>query len=129
MESKRTGREAILLVIVVFLLGIALGGAGTYVWEQKVWGARLEPNRNQLVQQMSREVGLTPEQQTQVHAIVEDVHGKLRTLNQQLDPQRDALRQQGRDRIRAVLTDQQRPKYEEFLRRLDEQRRQQSNKQ
>jgi Spy/CpxP family protein refolding chaperone len=39
------------------------------------------------------------------------------------DAQRDALRQQGRTRIRAILTPEQKPKFEEFMHNLDEERK------
>jgi Spy/CpxP family protein refolding chaperone len=35
----------------------------------------------------------------------------------------DQARQKGRDQIRAILTPEQKPKFEEFLRRLDEERK------
>jgi Spy/CpxP family protein refolding chaperone len=34
----------------------------------------------------------------------------------------DAARQKGRDQIREILTPEQKPKFEEFLKRLDEAR-------
>jgi hypothetical protein len=39
------------------------------------------------------------------------------------DPQIEAVRQKTRDKIRAVLTDDQKPKFEQFLRQLDEERK------
>jgi len=41
-----------------------------------------------------------------------------------VDPQLEQARQQGRQRIRAVLTPDQLPKFEAFIRHLDEQRAQ-----
>jgi len=37
--------------------------------------------------------------------------------------QADLVRQQGRENIRAILTPEQRPKFEEVLRRIDEERK------
>ena len=36
----------------------------------------------------------------------------------------DQARQKGRDQIRAFLTPEQKPKFEEFLKRMDEERKQ-----
>ena len=40
-----------------------------------------------------------------------------------MSPQFEQVRQQGREQIREVLTPEQRPKFEEFLGRVDEDRR------
>ena len=51
-------------------------------------------------------------------------HGKLgQCLIEQADVQIAELRQKGRDEIRATLTPEQKPKFEEFLRKLDEARK------
>jgi hypothetical protein len=39
------------------------------------------------------------------------------------DPQLEAVRQKTRDKIRALLTDDQKPKFEGFLQRLDAERK------
>ena len=43
---------------------------------------------------------------------------------EELDPEYEQVRQQGRERIRQALTADQRPKFEELLRQMDEERRQ-----
>jgi Spy/CpxP family protein refolding chaperone len=58
-----------------------------------------------------------------VTQIVDETHGQIRALYAPLDAQREQIRQATRERIRAVLTPEQKPKFEEFLRRLDEQRK------
>jgi hypothetical protein len=40
-----------------------------------------------------------------------------------MDPQVEAVRQKARDKIRAVLSDDQKPKFEEFLGKLDDERK------
>jgi Spy/CpxP family protein refolding chaperone len=126
MTSNRTGREATALVIVVFVLGIVLGSLGTHYWEDRVWGARLASSgRNNIFEQYTQQLELTPDQQKQLAGIIDDTRAKWRTLYQPLEPQHEEIRQQGRDRIRAILTPEQRPKFEEFVRRLDEERKKQ----
>ena len=56
-------------------------------------------------------------------AIVDDTRAKIRTAYVPADAQREELRQQGRARIRAILTPEQLPKFEAFMQRLDEQRK------
>lgn len=124
MENRRTGRQALASVIVVFVLGIALGGIATYVREERVWGSQSIP-RHGAIQQFAREANLTADQQKQIQSIVDDTKLKYRQLYDPLDSQREAIRQDGRNRIRGVLTPDQRIKFDEFIRRLDQARAQQ----
>jgi predicted negative regulator of RcsB-dependent stress response len=126
MTNNRTWREAAVLVVVVFVLGMVLGGLGTHYWEGRVWGARLASNGHaNLVEQLTQQLELTSDQQKQLTSVIEDTRAQWRTLYQPLEAQHEQIRQQGRDRIRAILTPEQRPRFEEFVRRLDEERKKQ----
>jgi Spy/CpxP family protein refolding chaperone len=72
----------------------------------------------------TRDLNLTPDQQTQIQAILNDTRGKYAQLHEKLDPEYEQVRQQGRQRIRQVLTPEQLPKFEDLLRQMDEDRRQ-----
>jgi Spy/CpxP family protein refolding chaperone len=126
METNKTNREAAVLVLVVFLLGIVLGGLAVHVWGDRIWaqqptsGAK---SRDQVIANFTRELSLTPDQQQQLGSIVDDTRAKWRSLYGPLDGQHEQIRQQGREKIRAILTPEQRPKFEDFLKRLDEQRK------
>lgn len=125
MDANRTNRKAVLLVVAVFLLGIGLGALGTYVAEGRV-RATARPHvdmRTRVMQRLTAELGLTEVQQKQLNAILVDIQGRHDALNKQMAPQYDQLRQQGREAIRAILTPEQRTKYEEYLRRADEERK------
>ena len=124
MENDRIRGKAAGLVIVVFLLGIALGALGMYYWGGRALASHGSHfDRGKLLADMTREVGLTPDQQKQLEVIIEDTRGKFQAIYDQTQPQYDQVRQQARDRIRAFLTPEQRPKFEEFVRRLDEERK------
>jgi len=75
------------------------------------------------VNDLTHELQLTADQQQQLGAIVDDTRAKIRTAYAPADTQREELRQQGRARIRAILTPEQLPKFEAFMQRLDEQRK------
>jgi Spy/CpxP family protein refolding chaperone len=124
MENGKTRREAALLVIVVFVLGVLLGGVVDHLFGARVFGnpAGLT-KRDLLITQLTSQLSLTSDQQKQVTSIVDDTRGQVRALFAPLEPQHEQIRQQGRERIRAILTPEQRPKFEEFLRQLDEQRK------
>jgi len=121
-------RRAIGLVLVVFVLGLALGGLGTYVIGARVRGARPEgrdhrDRRARMLEQLTQELSLTSAQQKQVDSILGNMQTRYEEIHKQIAPQADQVRQQGREQIRAILTPEQKPKFEEFLRRLDEERK------
>jgi len=121
MQATKARSEAAVLVVVVFLLGVVLGGLGTYLWGQRVWGMRIGPPTH--AQILMRELELTSDQQKQLTAITEDTQAKLRALYLPLAAQREQIREQSRERIRAILTREQQPRFEQFLQRFDEQRK------
>lgn len=128
MDTSSGNRKAYLMVLVVFLLGIGLGALSMYVAGTRVWGARPDlqghrDKRARFVEQLTRDLDLTSEQRQQLDVILADMGPKFRALHDQIAPQSEQLRLQGRERIRAILTPEQRPKYEEFLRRLDAERK------
>ncbi|MFZ3332104.1 MAG: hypothetical protein WA197_15825 [Candidatus Acidiferrales bacterium] len=126
MENSKTRGEAAILVLVVFILGVLLGGLGNHLWGERVWGHAFppgSPSHTQIVSELTRELQLTPDQQQQLSSIVDDTKSKIRAAYAPADVQREQLRQQGRARIRAILTPEQLPKFEAFMARIDEQRK------
>jgi Spy/CpxP family protein refolding chaperone len=79
--------------------------------------------RAQKVQRLTQELRLVPDQQRQLEAIIASVQAQYRAIRQSTEPQINEVRQKGRDQIRAFLTPEQKSKFEEFLRRLDEERK------
>jgi len=125
MDNDKKRGEAALLVLVVFLLGVLLGGVGNHVWGERVWGKQIpagQPTKGQIVSDLTRELQLTSDQQKQLAVIVDDTRAQWRTLYSTIEPEHERIRQQSRDRIRAFLTPEQKPKFEEFMKRIDEQR-------
>ena len=121
MENKNVQRKAGILVVVVFLLGAALGGVGMHYWEARAYGHRvIVPTHAEILQQMTDQLSLTPEQQTQISAISDNIRDRMRELQDQTKPQADAIRNDGRQKIRALLTPEQQPKFDEFIHHLDD---------
>jgi Spy/CpxP family protein refolding chaperone len=126
MQNTKTRSEAAILVIVVFFLGALLGGVGNHVWGERVWGKQVSvahPSRDQLVSSLTQELQLNAEQQQQLGAIIDDTRSQIRAVYAPADVQREELRQKGRSHIRAILTAEQKPKFEAFMQRLDEERK------
>jgi hypothetical protein len=129
MAENTAARRAALWVGLVFVLGAALGGMIGYVFaHQKYTVTSAAPTsdsarRGQKVQELTQKANLTPEQSQQVDAIIRDIQRQIKVIRQTTDPQIDEVRQKGRDRIRAILSTEQKPKFEEFIRQLDEERK------
>jgi Spy/CpxP family protein refolding chaperone len=128
MDSNQGSRKAVLLVFVLFVLGIALGGVGTYLVTTRVLAARpqgaLAHTAGHTMAMFTRDLNLSPDQQSQIQTILNDTRAHYAALHEKLDPEYEQVRQLGRDRIRQLLTPEQRPKFEDLLRQMDEDRRQ-----
>ena len=127
-ESTTATRTAVLWIAAVFILGVALGGVAGYMVAHHRLAAPPAPlsdeaKRHQKVADLTKLLSLTPDQQTQVDAIFIDTQGQFQTAHKQADQQIEAVRQKARERIRAVLTPEQTPKFEEFLRKMDADRK------
>ena len=121
MENKNIRRKAGLLVVVVFLLGTALGGVGMHYWEARAYSNRVVvPTHTEIMQQMTEQLSLTPDQQTQISAISDDIRNHMKALQEQTKPQSVAIRNDGRQKIRELLTPEQQPKFDEFIHHLDD---------
>jgi Spy/CpxP family protein refolding chaperone len=79
--------------------------------------------RAQKIQRLTQELNLAPEQQKQLEVIMAGVQAQYKAIHQSTEPQINEARQKGREQIRAILTPEQKPKFEEFLKRLDEERK------
>ena len=134
MNANPVTRKAIGLLVLVFVLGIGFGVLGVVEFNARVYGAlnKPAPQQQQLpmparaVARMTQDVNLTPDQQKQVSDILTNVQSGYDNIRQQMQPQFEAVRQQGRSQIRGLLTADQQPKFEEYLQRVDEARRKRS---
>ncbi len=129
MNETPARRKAAVWVAIVFLLGAALGGLIGYGYAHRSVAAANAPlpepvRRAHRVEQMTRELGLTSDQAKQLDAILMQGHAEAKMIHQQSDAQIEQLRQKKRNEIRAILTPEQRPKFEEFLTKLDAERKQ-----
>jgi len=75
------------------------------------------------VEQLTQALSLTSVQSQQVDAILLQRHTEVKAIHDQTDAQIDQVRQKGRHQIRAILTPEQKPKFEEFLKNLDQERK------
>jgi hypothetical protein len=136
MASNPVNRKAVALLVLVFALGAGLGVVGTLLLNQRVFGARVQQQQRgvpgagpvHLTGRLTQELSLSADQEKKVSDILTDMQGGYDGVRRQMNPQFDQIRNHGRDEIRQLLTPEQRPKFEDFLRRVDEDRRKRQNR-
>jgi Spy/CpxP family protein refolding chaperone len=117
-------KRAKLYVALIFFCGAFAGVAGTNAWVN--WWPRSASasadtpySTQHRVERFTRELSLTPDQAKQLNQILDETHSKYR----QLEDEQEQIRQQGRSRIRTILTEEQKPKYEQLLANIEATRR------
>src|SRR5262249_34657143 len=128
MSDMTAKRKAALWVGLVFLLGAALGGVLGYVFTYRSYASQPqqltdEAKRHQRVGQLTEQLHLSNAQAQQLDSVIAGMQSEFKSIRKQVDPQIDDARQRGRNQIRAILTPEQKPGFEEFLRQLDEERK------
>ncbi len=133
MSEMSATRKAALWVGVVFLLGTALGGTLGYSYAHRLVSAASTPlpepvRRAHRVEQLTQLLALTSAQSQQVDAILLQRHTEAKAIHDQTDAQLAQVHEKGRDQIRAILTPEQKPRFEEFLKNLDQQKKRNGSK-
>lgn len=121
-------RKAVGYLLLVFLLGAALGAGGIY-WATS---AELVQAKKKEVQSeepespvdwLCRELDLSSEQREQLGRILDETQRKYEAISDRYRPEYEEARQAGRDQIRAILSEKQRAMFEELVQRIDEKER------
>ena len=107
--------KPVLLLALVFFAGIAVGVVGTrLVVRQMVRTAMERPDRIRLMMErrLDRRLNLTPDQRTRLHEILTGTQAQLRSLRQEIRPQLVAVIGRADRDILAILTPEQRERFE-----------------
>ena len=116
-------RRAYLYFLLTFLLGAVVGCVGvyTYGWYTGQW--RGKSSRHNVVEYLQRKLNLSDAQTQQLKQIVDEMKTKEQEVQQQVEPQFQAVREDARSRTRAILNPQQLQKFNEMVKRWDEWRK------
>ena len=127
-------RKVRIWLAVVFLVGSAVGAVFGYSFAHHSYAATAstrpatmsEPERRaKHVAEMTQEVGLTPDQSAKMDDIIKNAHQEMKGVREKAEKDVDALREQARSLMRTVLTEEQKPKFEAMVQRMEEERRKQ----
>jgi Spy/CpxP family protein refolding chaperone len=123
-------RRARLWLAVVFLVGAAIGALFGYSFGHHTVMAKTnvppmtEPERRaKRVADISKEVGLTPEQSQKVDEIIRQAHSNMKAIRQKAEADVDAVRETARNEMRGMLTPEQKAKFEAMIQRMDAERK------
>ena len=126
MERQR--KRAIFYLALIFLCGAVTGTVAENVWMKTPWSVTASADSSHSIQnrveKFTRELHLTPEQAKLLNQILDESHNAY----QEYEAKQDEIREQGRARIREILTPEQRPKYEQLLARIEARRRREDRK-
>jgi Spy/CpxP family protein refolding chaperone len=117
-----------IVFVVVFALGCATGAAidGVYRSRAAAGAGRTEEDRKRDAEEhfnkMRADLNLSDEQATKIRGVLEETRGEYRQLRNELRPRFDEPRLKARARIRELLNDEQRRKFDEITAQMDARR-------
>ena len=116
MKSKL---GVILLGILVFLLGGIAGAVSRYLYCERVKASvpKTIPRVEDVVERMAGILKLDARQKIEIKVIIGESRNRYRELSRQFRPQYEKIVQDSDNRIRALLRDNQKPLFEEFLKK------------
>ena len=122
-SSSNTRRNAILLVAVAFVAGALMGFAGGRVYSLwRPFGHHPDFIRDGILRHLDRELNLTPQQHDRIAQIMDQHHKRMLDLSSGIRPQmRQELDNANRE-IEAVLTPEQRSRFEKMHLRMERRR-------
>ena len=133
MKVFRRPNESIkakLLVFTIFFVGIGTGVLIANFYTTRVTGSADNANPTDRAKRAQRDInkfydylGLDQAQREQMHKIGEETRHEFQDLRKETQPRFEAIQEESRGKIRTVLNDEQRTKYDEFRRKMDERRR------
>jgi Spy/CpxP family protein refolding chaperone len=85
------------------------------------------PPRVEVMDFYSTRLNMTPEQKAEMGRILDQTSGQYDELRKSMKPKFDEVRNGARQRIRAILTPEQQPKYDELVQQRDAMHQQQKN--
>lgn len=117
-----------LYVGLIFASGVVLGvfGHSLYAVTTVSSNRTLKPEelRKKRMAEMQARMKLSDDQVSQINSIYDETRAKFHEVRDRYRPQMDALESAQREKVRAVLSQEQRAEYEKMLKEREEQQKQ-----
>jgi hydrogenase maturation factor HypE len=129
-------RKARIWLALVFLVGAAIGAVFGYSFGHRSYAMMVnapQPQMNEAerrakrVADMTKELGLSADQSAKVDEIIRGAHQDMKGIRDGAEKQVDVVREKAREQMRAVLTEDQKPKFEAMVQKMDAARKQQQS--
>ena len=110
-------RVAALYLLLVFVAGALFGLVSHSLYTQRSTRAAPNPQefRERYIEKLRQDLALSPDQVSQLTAILDETHDRFQELRDRMTPEFDAIRQNQRGRITALLNPEQQPRYQKIL--------------
>ena len=113
---RRNQPAAILLAILLFASGVAVGAlAQRYYTATAVRARSPEGSRQHYISEMQSRLKLTSAQVSQLEAIADDTKAKFKAIRDSSRPEMLKIKQDHISRVKAILTPEQVPLYEQLV--------------
>ncbi len=128
-------KKAAVWLALVFIIGTATGGVFGYSLARRSYAANktVMPSeaerRAKKLAEMTQEIGLNPEQAQKADGIIKAAQTEIRGIREKNDAEVDVVRMRTRGEMRTFLTPEQLPKFEAYVRRMDEEKKKQKEAQ
>jgi len=114
----KPARLAVVWLTLVFLAGTLFGFvAHSFYADRTARAAKERPQdkRARIIAKLQSELSLSPEQVTQANAIFDQTRRRFQEIHEKMDADSDIIRQDHRQRMMAILTPEQQPKYQKIV--------------
>ena len=109
-------------IVLIFALGVLCGvlGSGMYFKNRVEHFQEAGPHarKEMLMQRLTHQLNLTPQQQEKIAAIFDDMREQLFKLRKEMKPGHERIREHGHARIKAILSPEQQKQFDEMSARL-----------
>jgi len=112
-------------LVLIFASGIVVGAFATHLYEAREVSAKapkLTPEewRKKYTTEMQTRLNLNPDQLTKLNQTMDETRGKVHAEHERHKQEMKSIHEEHMNRVRAMLTDQQRPEYEKLRQEREE---------
>jgi len=112
------------MLVLTFALGAVAGAVSSHLYETRFKPAGPRPGARSappdIVEELGQGLSLNADQKGKLKQIIDQSRERYRALSVQFRPQYDAIRDETRQEIRQLLTEDQKARFEKIIREMDE---------